>query len=152
MYAITGASGHLGRKVVASLKHRVPASEIVAVVRNPAKAADLGVDVREADYTDVPALDAAFAGIDKLLLISSNSLDRQPEHANVLAAAKSAGVKHIFYTSLLHAESWNIPFAQDHLVTEQWLKAWAPITRSCATAGIGKTIRLVFRRRCSSGR
>ena len=77
----------------------------------------------QADYTDVPALDAAFAGIDKLLLISSNSLDRQPEHANVLAAAKSAGVKHIFYTSLLHAESWNIPFAQDHLVTEQWLKA-----------------------------
>ena len=124
MYAITGASGHLGRKVVASLKHRVPASEIVAVVRNPAKAADLGVDVRAADYTDVPALDAAFARIDKLLLISSNSLDRQPEHANVLAAAKSAGVKHIFYTSLLHAESWNIPFAQDHLVTEQWLKAF----------------------------
>src|SRR5687768_10707944 len=104
MYAITGASGHLGRKVVASLKHRVPASEIVAVVRNPPKAADLGVGVREADYADVAALDTAFRGIDKLLLISSNSRDRQPEHANVLAAAKSAGVKHIFYTSLLHAE------------------------------------------------
>ena len=124
MYAITGASGHLGRKVVATLKQRVPVSEIVAVVRNPAKAADLGVDVREADYTDVPALDAAFARVDKLLLISSNSLDRQPEHANVLAAAKSAGVKHIFYTSVLHAESWDIPFPQDHLVTEQWLKAF----------------------------
>jgi NAD(P)H dehydrogenase (quinone) len=123
MYAITGASGHLGRKVVARLKHRVPASEIVAVVRNPPKAADLGVDVREADYADVAALHAAFGGIDKLLLISSNSPDRQLEHANVLAAAKSAGVKHIFYTSLLHAESWNISFAQDHLVTEQWLKA-----------------------------
>ena len=41
----------------------------------------------------------------------------------MLAAAKSAGVKHFFYTSLLHAESWDIPFAQDHLVTEQWLKA-----------------------------
>ena len=81
------------------------------MVRNPAKAADLGVDVREADYTDVPALDAAFGGIDRLLLISSNSLDRQPEHANALAAAKSAGVKHIFYTSLLHAESWNILFS-----------------------------------------
>ena len=57
MYAITGASGHLGRKVVASLKHRVRASEIVAVVRNPAKAANLGVDVREADYADVRALE-----------------------------------------------------------------------------------------------
>ena len=54
MYAITGASGHLGRKVVARLKQRVPVSEIVAVVRNPAKAADLGVDVREADYTMFP--------------------------------------------------------------------------------------------------
>jgi NAD(P)H dehydrogenase (quinone) len=124
MYAITGASGHLGRKVVASLKHRVPVSEIVAVVRNPPKAADLGVDVREADYADVAALEAAVARIDKLLLISSNSLDRQPEHANVLAAAKSAGVTHIFYTSLLHAEKWEIPFAQDHLATEQWLKAF----------------------------
>ena len=123
MYAITGASGHLGRKVVSSLKDRVRSSDIVAVVRNPAKAADLGVDVREADYTDAHALEAAFAGIDTLLLISSNSLDRQPEHANVLAAAKTAGVGHILYTSLLHAESWNIPLAQDHLVTEQRLRA-----------------------------
>ena len=75
MYAITGASGHLGRKVVASLKHRVPASGIVAVVRNPAKAADLGVDVREADYTDVPAW-AAFRI--ELLLIPQTRLIPDP--------------------------------------------------------------------------
>jgi NAD(P)H dehydrogenase (quinone) len=123
MYAVTGATGQLGRKVIASLKARVPASEIVAIARSASNAANLGVNVREADYKDVAALKDAFAGVDKLLLISSSSLDRQPEHANVLAAAQDAGVKHIFYTSCLHAENWGIPFTQDHLVTEQWIKA-----------------------------
>lgn len=123
MYAVTGATGQLGRKVIASLKTRVPASQIVAIARSASNGANLGVNVREADYKDVAALKDAFAGVDKLLLISSSSLDRQPEHANVLAAAKDVGVKHIFYTSCLHAESWGIPFTQDHLVTEQWIKA-----------------------------
>ena len=74
MYAITGASCASGRKGRRKLKHLESRTKIVAVVGSLVKAADLGVDVREADYTDVPALDAALAGIDKLLLISSNSL------------------------------------------------------------------------------
>ena len=71
--------------------------------------------MRAADYTDVPALDAAFAGIDKLLLISSNSLDRQPEHANVLAAAKSAGVKHIFLYELAACRALEHPLRSGSL-------------------------------------
>lgn len=48
--AVTGATGHLGRLVVEALLGRgVPAADIVAVVRTPAKAADLadrGVGIR----------------------------------------------------------------------------------------------------------
>ncbi|MBU9610635.1 NAD(P)H-binding protein [Burkholderia multivorans] len=122
MYAITGATGHLGRKVIASLKGRIPASSVVAVARSAARATDLGVAVREADYADIAALEIAFAGIEKLLLISSSSLDaRQAEHANVIAAAKKARVQHIVYTSLLHAQRWTVDFKDDHLQTEKWI-------------------------------
>ena len=73
MIAITGATGQLGQLVIHALLQRIPASDIVAVVRNPAKAQSLiaqGVTVRQADYNDVAALTHAFAGIDKVLLIS----------------------------------------------------------------------------------
>ncbi len=123
MFAITGATGQLGRKVVTSLLREVPASDIVAVVRDAGKAANLGVDVRAADYREPQALERAFAGIYKLLLISSSSFDtRQAEHANVIAAAKAAGVRHVVYTSLLHADRWAPAFARDHVVTEERLK------------------------------
>lgn len=123
MFAITGATGQLGRKVVTSLLKEAPASDIVAVVRDAGKAANLGVDVRAADYREPQALERAFAGIYKLLLISSSSFDtRQAEHANVIAAAKAAGVRHVVYTSLLHADRWAPAFARDHVVTEERLK------------------------------
>lgn len=121
---ITGATGQLGRKVVASLRHHRPAGDIVAVVRDPAKAADLGVGVRQADYGDPLALEAAFTGLDTVLLISSSSMGtRQAEHDHVIQAAVRAGVRRLVYTSLLHAEHWGIPFAEDHLATERWLRA-----------------------------
>lgn len=123
MFAITGATGQLGRKVVTSLLREVPASDIVAIVRDAGKAANLGVDVRAANYRAPQALERAFAGIYKLLLISSSSFDtRQAEHANVIAAAKAAGVRHVVYTSLLHADRWAPAFARDHVVTEERLK------------------------------
>jgi NAD(P)H dehydrogenase (quinone) len=66
----------------------------------------------------------ALQGIDTLLLVSSNSMEtRQQDHANVIAAAKTAGVKRLIYTSLLHAERWKHWFAADHLQTEAMLKA-----------------------------
>jgi NAD(P)H dehydrogenase (quinone) len=123
MYAVTGATGQLGRKVIKSLSRLVEADRLVGLVRDPAKAQDLGVAVRAADYGNPASLDAAFAGIDTLLLISSNSMGaRQQEHANVIAAAKQAGVKRLLYTSLLHAETWSHWFAADHTQTEAWIK------------------------------
>jgi len=91
MIVITGASGQLGRLVIAELLKTVPAAEIVAAVRHPAKAADLaalGTQVRLADYAQPATLDAAFAGADKLLLISSSEVgQRVAQPRNVIAAA-----------------------------------------------------------------
>ncbi|KAB2901144.1 MAG: SDR family oxidoreductase [Dokdonella sp.] len=121
--AITGATGQLGRLVIEHLKHKAPAADIVALVRNPAKAADLGVAARAFDYTRPEQLAPALAGIDTLLLISSSEVgQRAPQHANVIAAAKRAGVKHIVYTSLLHADRSPLNLADEHKQTEAMLK------------------------------
>ncbi|WP_212024451.1 SDR family oxidoreductase [Citrobacter portucalensis] len=125
MIAITGATGQLGQYVIESLLKTVPASQIVAIVRNPAKATALsqqGITVRQADYSDEAALTAALQGIDKLLLISSSEVgQRAPQHRNVVNAAKAAHVKFIAYTSLLHADTSPLGLADEHVATEKML-------------------------------
>jgi len=122
MYAITGATGQLGRLVINALLRTVPADQIIAAVRSPEKAqdlADLGVVVRKADYAQPDTLDAAFNGVDKVLLISSNEMgQRQVQHQVVIDAAQRAGVKLLAYTSLLHADSSPLGLGADHRATE----------------------------------
>lgn len=125
MIAITGATGQLGQHVIESLLKTVPASQIVAIVRNPAKATALsqqGITVRQADYSDEAAFSTALQGIDKLLLISSSEVgQRAPQHRNVINAAKAAHVKFIAYTSLLHADTSPLGLADEHVATEKML-------------------------------
>ncbi len=122
--AITGATGQLGRLVIAQLQAVQPAAELIALVRSPAKAADLGITAREADYSRPETLGAALAGVDTLLLISSSEIgQRAVQHRNVIAAAKAAGVKRVVYTSLLHADRSPLSLAAEHLDTEAALKA-----------------------------
>ncbi|AKQ44952.1 NmrA family transcriptional regulator [Rufibacter radiotolerans] len=121
--AITGATGHLGRLVISKLKVKQPEAQIVALVRSKQKAADLGVEAREADYDQPETLDKALEGIDTLLLISGSEVGkRATQHKNVIAAAKKAGVKWIVYTSLLHADRSTLSLAGEHLATEAALK------------------------------
>lgn len=122
--AITGASGQLGRLAIENLKTRVDADDIIALVRDPSKVADLGVEAREADYHKPETLTAALQGIDRLVLISSSDFDdRAGQHQNVIDAAKETGVKHLIYTSILKADASPMIIAQDHKVTESAIKA-----------------------------
>lgn len=126
MIAVTGATGQLGRIVIDALLKKVPAGEIVAAVRTPAKAADLaalGVLVRHADYGQPETLRAAFAGVDKLLLISGSEVgQREAQHKAVIEAAGAAGVGFIAYTSLLHADASPLGLGVEHRATEALLK------------------------------
>jgi NAD(P)H dehydrogenase (quinone) len=127
MIVITGATGQLGRLVVADLLTRVPADQVVAAVRSPGKAADLaerGVQVREADYDRPDTLKTAFEGADKVLLISGSDVGRRvPQHQAVIDAAKEAGVSLLAYTSVLHADTSTVPVAPEHKATEEAIKA-----------------------------
>lgn len=120
---ITGATGHLGRLVVTKLKEKVGPDNLVALVRSPEKAADLGVEARYADYDKPESLQEALAGIDTLLLISASEVGKRAvQHRNVIEAAKSSGVQWIVYTSLLHADRSSLSLAEEHLATEAALK------------------------------
>lgn len=124
---VTGASGKLGRLVLNELLEMAEAGdiehgEIVALARDPddlAQYADKGVEVRRADYDTPASLDAALAGIERLLLISSNAIGkRAAQHRAVIAAAERAGVGFIAYTSILDAPNSPIDLAEGHRQTE----------------------------------
>lgn len=124
--AVTAATGQLGTLVVDSLLEKVPATEIVAIARDAAKAqplADKGVTVRIASYDDPAALKTALEGVEKVLLISGNEIanDRPAQHANVIDAAVAAGVSLLAYTSAPAADTSTLPVAPDHLATETYL-------------------------------
>ncbi|WP_338786451.1 SDR family oxidoreductase [Metabacillus sp. FJAT-53654] len=120
---VTGATGKLGSKVVEALLKTLAAEQLAVSVRNPEKAEGLrarGVDVRLGDFDRPETLDTAFAGIDRLLIISADgdNKTRIRQHANAVGAAERAGVKFIAYTSLANAtESTNI-MAPPHVATE----------------------------------
>jgi NAD(P)H dehydrogenase (quinone) len=120
---VTGATGHLGRLVVESLLQRgVPAGDIVATGRNLDKIkdfADRGVRTTSVDFSDPESLNAAFAGAQKVLLISGNEIgQRVAQHTNAIAAAKAAGVELIAYTSVAGADRTTMILAADHQATE----------------------------------
>lgn len=122
--AITGATGQLGRLAIAAIKARAPGADLIALARDPAKAADLGAPVRAFDYLQTEGQVAALAGVSVLVLISSNDFnDRAGQHARVIAAAKAAGVGRIIYTSILKGEASPMILAQDHIATEAALAA-----------------------------
>lgn len=126
MIAVTGATGQLGRRVIDSLLTKVAAQQVVAIVRSPEKAQALaakGVTVRQGDYNDPASLEAALAGVDRLLLISSSEVGkRAAQHQNVINAAKKNALHFVAYTSLLHADRSPLGLAEEHRQTEAALK------------------------------
>lgn len=126
-YGVTGATGQLGKFALDELLSKVEASDIVAFGRDVSKIADYaekGVTTRAMDYDKPEELAAALAGVDRLLLISGSALGERPrQHANVIAAAKEAGVSFIAYTSILEAPTTPIKLGREHQATEETLAA-----------------------------
>ncbi len=121
---VTGATGKFGTKVVETLLKTVPASQLAVSVRKPEKAEVFrtrGVEVRHGDFDYPETLDSAFAGIDRLLIISADGDNetRIRQHSNAVAAAERAGVKFIAYTSLANAQESQNLFAPTHKATEE---------------------------------
>lgn len=128
---VTGASGQLGQSVLTHLVEtiKIPVVDIVAGTRSPEKLADWaakGIETRKVDFDD-PDLAAALAGIDRILIISADDVTtpgkRLEQHKKAVAAAKKAGVGHLVYTSMPNPDDSLIPFAPDHLGTEEAIKA-----------------------------
>jgi NAD(P)H dehydrogenase (quinone) len=124
-YAVTGTTGQLGPLVVRELLARgVPAADVVALARTPEKAADLGVPVRRADYSDTATLPEALAGVDVLLLVSGSEVGRRvAQHTAVVEVAKTAGVQRVAYTSIANADHSTNPLQPEHKATEDVLRA-----------------------------
>ncbi len=129
---VTGASGHFGRAAVKHLLDtlKVAAERIIATSRRPETLSDLaarGVSVRAADFDDPSSLATAFAGADRLLLVSTDALDRPgrrlAQHRAAIDAAAAAGVRHVVYTSAPEPEGAPLLIAPDHWGTEQHLAA-----------------------------
>jgi NAD(P)H dehydrogenase (quinone) len=120
MIVVTGATGQLGRHVVAGLREK--GAQVVAGARNTA--ADLGVEVRELDYNRPETLEPALRGADTVLLISGSEVGRRvAQHTAVVEAAKKAGVRHIVYTSAPHADTTPLVLAPEHKATEEAILA-----------------------------
>ena len=128
---VTGAAGQLGRAVIRHLLTtlKVPAGSIIAATRKPEQLKDLaaqGVQVRAADFDDPQSLPAAFAGVGRMLLISTDRLDRPgyraEQHGRAIAAAEQAGVGHVVYTSMPKPDNSPLLIAPDHARTEAALR------------------------------
>ena len=125
-YGVTGATGGLGSATVKALLARgVEPSDVIAIVRHESKADELkslGVTVRVADYDQPETLAPAFAGVDKLLLVSGPEVGKRTrQHTAVVEAAKAAGVGLVAYTSILGADSSPLQLAVEHRETEKVL-------------------------------
>lgn len=124
--AVTGAAGPFGRTVIETLLSR-GAKKIVAITRTPEKLNDLaakGVTVRAGDFDDPKSLDAAFVGVERLLIVSTDKLGapgaRLAQHVAAVEAAERTGVEHILYTSIPSPyPSKEAQVADDHYWTEQ---------------------------------
>ena len=131
MILVTGATGEFGKHAVQQLREKgVSTSDISVLSRSEEKAISYkedGITVKTGDYTNYDSLVKAFEGVDKLLFVSSSEIEnREAQHENVVRAAKSAGVKHIVYTSFMRNQERDnsaIAFLQNsHLKTENWIK------------------------------
>jgi NAD(P)H dehydrogenase (quinone) len=126
---VSGASGHLGGAVVSELLQRPDGHEVVAITRTPETVSG-PAQRRFGDYNRPESLAEAYAGLDRLLIIST--VDPEPgkrgaQHVAAIDAAVRAGVKHIVFTSAAGTRQEEEPaLGASYWRGEQQLIATAP--------------------------
>lgn len=131
MLLVTGATGQLGRAVIEHLVHRGEASRVAGLVRDEGKAVDLkalGIEIRVGNYDEIATLDAAMKGVERVLLISGTESDPAKslqQHANVIDAARRAGVRRIAYTgrAMRDPSATTTKLMRGHFETEDLIRA-----------------------------
>lgn len=132
-YLITGATGGLGEQVLKYFVDNVDRSQFAAASssdKNRTRFEDLGIAFRRIDYEDEESLDSGLHGVENLLFVSTNVFDnerRDKQHRGLINAAKRAGVKHVWYTSLAFggfSDNSKAAVQQVHLITEKLLKEY----------------------------
>ena len=124
MIAVTGAGGYVGGRTAELLASRdVP---LRLVVRNAARAPDVGAEVRTASrYGAHDEMRAAFEGADTVFLVpAEESEDRVEQHKTAVDAAAAAGVRRIVYLSFVNASpDATFTLVRHHWATEEHIRA-----------------------------
>ncbi len=127
---LTGVDGNLGGEAARVLLTLTDKSNIILTGYNPEVLktySDQGIETRVADFNNIEGLKEAFAGAERLALISMPFVGakRQAAHKNAIDAAKAVGVKQIIYTSLVNAADETNPSVEkkDHIYTEEYVKS-----------------------------
>ena len=134
MLVLTGTNGNLGSRVLGTLLRQklIPPSQLIISSSNPSKvssvAKELGVDIREGDFTSPQSLTLSFQGANALFLVSypSPSVERWLHHKAAIDAAMQAGVKTVIYSSLMFGGKTGMQSTagvqQAHIKTIDYLK------------------------------
>lgn len=127
---ITGATGRIGAHLLRVVSGRgVP---VRALSRDPGKGEELtGVAWVEGDLAEPSTLGAAFAGIERLFLLTGNGEDMVRLQKNALRAARDAGVLHVVKLSALGAS--------DHSTSLIGLWHWV-VERELQASGLAWTL------------
>ena len=129
---VSGASGHFGQRVLHHLIETlsVRANRIIAASRKPDALSQWkakGVETRTVDFEAIKSLAAAFEGANRVLLISTDAVDRPgrrlAQHTAAVEAAANAGVQHVVYTSMPKPQNSPAMIAPDHEGTEAAIAA-----------------------------
>lgn len=144
---VTGATGQVGRQVVAQLVQRGAAVRVL--VRDVAKADfPASVEVVQGDLLDVDALRRAFAGVSTLFLLNAVVPDEYTQALIALNLAREAGVRDIVYLSVIHSERYvNVPHFAGKFGVERMIEGMglhATILRPAYFIGNDLTIRDVI--------
>lgn len=152
---LTGTSGKLGGAVLQALLEYdlIPAADIVvSTASDPSDAKwesskSKGITVRHGTYDDQASLEKAFAGCENLLLVSSPHIEmdfddalygsgREKHHITAIHAARAAGIKHIYYTSLAFRNPSKASVMRAHSRTEDFLHMLTDTTYTIIREGI----------------